>query len=217
MQASISFLLISAIFVVLMEIMPEKKNNASKVSPFPRVLETKTKYFSILWPKGTVLTTTYDAHNKKHILVGLSSPYPITFHDLEIKTLDVIKEGYRVKTTQAYVLSGWHCEAGSVLIDKESKLQECTLQTPGMLGHIEIRDKSHVLVSTHAYYARHRAQKAQKDTWVLTMDSVRLKGVHLKSLGLMYAKDKINVLYAFKRSPKETKETLKNMLKRSKQ
>lgn len=216
-QGSISFLIISALFILFGEIVSENKKKERITTPYPRVLEKETKYFSVLWPKGTVLTTTYNAQKQKHALMGLSSPTLVSFHNFEIKTLHIVKEGYKVETKQPYVLEGWHCEAGTIVIDTESKLQECTLETPAMLGHVEIRGESHVLVSTHAYYARHRSIKTQKDVWVLAMESVRIKGKHLKSLGLMYKKDKIKILYAFEKLPKENKETLLTMIKGSKQ
>lgn len=216
-QGFISFLIISALFVLFGEIVKENRKKEKITTPYPRVLEKETKYFSVLWPKGTVLTTTYNAQQQKHTLIGLSSPTLVPFHDLKIKTLHIVKEGYKVETKQPYALEGWRCEAGTIVIDTESKLQECTLETPAMLGHIEIRGESHVLVSTHAYYARHRSTKTQKDVWVLAMKSVRIKGKHFKSVGLMYKKDKIKILYAFEKSLRENKETLLARLKGSKQ
>jgi len=216
-QGSISFLIIFVLFMFFTEIVDESKKKERITTPYPRVLEKETKYFSVLWPKGTVLTTTYNAQNQKYALIGLSSPTLVSFHNFEIKTLHLLKEGYKVETKQPYVLEGWHCEAGTIVIDKEFKLQECTLEAPAMLGHVEISGKSNVLVSTHAYYARHRTIKVQKDVWVLAMKSVRVKGKHFKSLGLMYKKDKLKILYAFEKSPKENKEILLSTLKRSKQ
>jgi len=211
-QGFISFLIISALFVLFGEIVKEKRKKEKITTPYPRVLEKETKYFSVVWPKGTVLTITYNEQQKKHTLIGLSSPTLVPFYDLKIKTLHIVKEGYKVETKQPYVLEGWLCEAGTIVIDTESKLQECTLETPAMLGHIEIRGESHVLVSTHAYYARHRSLEIQKNVWVLEMESVRIKGKSLQSLGLMYKKDRIKILYAFEESPKENKEILLDMI-----